>query len=110
MKKLAHSTDQTAEQAAMYCLGNLSEAEREVYEEHLSACATCRAEVEAYSSTIAALALANPVDLRPTARSDFLERLRNDKTYAVGLAKLSSVISSFVLLERNLTIVKLRTS
>jgi GAF domain-containing protein len=86
------STDETAEQAALYCLGDFPPEDRKSYEEHLSSCAACRAEVEACSAVIVDLALADPRDLPSRVRSDFLTRVHNEKASGRHWAKLISVI------------------
>jgi len=86
------STDETAEQAALYCLGDFSPEDRQSYEEHLSTCAACRAEVEGCSAAIAELALADSVDLPSKARRDFLTRIHTEKADGRHWAKLISVI------------------
>lgn len=86
------STDETAEQAALYCLGDFPPEDRKSYEEHLSCCAACRAEVEACSAVIAELALADSGGLPSKVRSDFLTRIHNEKASGRHWAKLISVI------------------
>lgn len=86
------STDETAEQAALYCLGDFSPDDRESYEEHLSTCAACRSEVEGCSAAITELALADSVDLPSKARRDFLTRIHTEKADGRHWAKLISVI------------------
>ena len=86
------STDETAEQAALYCLGDFPPEANNGYEQHLSSCAPCRAEVEQWSAVIADLALAEPADPPSKARTDFLTRVREDKARGRHWARLSSVI------------------
>jgi hypothetical protein len=86
------STDETAEQAALYCLGEFSPQERRSYEEHLSSCSACRAEVEGYSAVIAELALVDSDHLPSKARNNFLNRVHSEKAGGRHWAKLISVI------------------
>jgi GAF domain-containing protein len=86
------STDETAEQAALYCLGDFPPEASRRYEEHLSSCAPCRAEVEQWSAVIAELALADSGDVPSKARTDFLTRVREEKAKGRHWARLSSVI------------------
>jgi GAF domain-containing protein len=86
------ATDETAEQAALYCLGDFPLADRKRYEDHLASCASCRAEVAGCSATIAELALADSHDLPPKARRDLLVRIHNDKTNGRHWTKISTVI------------------
>jgi GAF domain-containing protein len=86
------STDDTAEQAALYCLGDFPPEDRERYEEHLSTCAPCRAEVEGFTAVIAELALAEARDPSSRVRRDFLTRVQNEKAKGRHWAKLISVI------------------
>ena len=58
------------EQAAPYALGILSSEERRAFEEHLSGCAACRADVQAYAEVVAALAHAAPTAEPPPALRD----------------------------------------
>src|SRR2546421_13105428 len=48
--------DALREQAALYALGGLSEAERSAFETHLNVCAECKAEVTAFLPVRSALA------------------------------------------------------
>jgi GAF domain-containing protein len=86
------STDATAEQAALYCLGEFPVEDRKTYEQHLSSCAACRAEVEACSAVIAELALEDTRELPSKARKDFLTRVNDDKASGRHWAKLLRVI------------------
>jgi anti-sigma-K factor RskA len=58
-------THRELDAAAAYALGILDEAERQEFETHLSDCPGCRAEVESYRETVAALAHAAPVSSPP---------------------------------------------
>jgi GAF domain-containing protein len=86
------TTDETAEQAALYCLGDFPPADRKSYEEHLASCAVCRAEVADYVATIADLALTDSHDLPLKARRDLLARIHNDKAHGRQWTKLRDVI------------------
>lgn len=87
------STDEIAEQAALYCLGDLSPEDRKGYEEHLSSCVVCRAEVEQCAAVIAELSVADSRLLPSTkAREDFLTRVRREKADGRHWERLSSVI------------------
>jgi len=86
------STDETAEHAALYGLGDLSPEDRKSYEEHLLSCAVCRSEVEKYSAVVAKLALADSGDVPSRARTRFLTRVHIEKANGERWAKLSSVL------------------
>jgi GAF domain len=86
------STDETAEHAALYCLGNFRSADRKSYEEHLSSCASCRAEVEECSAVIAELALVDSSDLPSKSRTDFLTRVRKENANGRHWSRIRSVI------------------
>lgn len=94
------STDDIAEQAALYCLGDFPEEDRKSYEEHLSTCAACRAEVEGCTAAIAELALAEARNLSSRARRDFLTRVQDEKAKGRHWAKLISVIITSHLSDR----------
>jgi len=66
MSDHAHWTDS----AGAYVLGAMPAAERETYEEHLSACATCRAEVDELRLAAEALPMASPLMVPPPALKD----------------------------------------
>src|ERR1700683_4504849 len=86
------STDETAEHAALYCLGDLPPKDRENYEEHLSSCPVCRSEAEKTPAAIPALALAGGGDLPSEARAAFLTRVHNEKASRERWAKINSVL------------------
>jgi hypothetical protein len=86
------STDEIAEQATLYCLGDFSPEERKRYEEHLSSCAVCRAAVEDSSAVIAEIALADPREPSKEARTAFLNRVHNEKIKGRLWAKLIGVL------------------
>jgi GAF domain-containing protein len=71
--------DELAELAALYCLGDFSAQDRKSYEEHLSSCAICRAEVEKYSLIVSDLALAEAQQPSSQQRVDFLKRIQQEK-------------------------------
>jgi len=86
------ATDETAEHATLYCLGDFSPEDRKNYEEHLSSCAVCRSEVEKYAAVIADLAIAGGGDLPSKARAAFLTRIHNERANREQWAKISSVL------------------
>jgi GAF domain-containing protein len=86
------ATDETAEHAALYCLGDFSPEDRKNYEEHLSSCAVCRSDVEEYTAVIADLAIAGSGDLPSKARAAFLTRVHHEKANRGQWAKISSVL------------------
>jgi GAF domain-containing protein len=86
------ATDETAEHAALYCLGDFSPEDRKNYEEHLSSCAVCRSEVEKYAALIADLAIAGAGGRPSEARAAFLTRVHNEKANREQWAKISSVL------------------
>jgi GAF domain-containing protein len=86
------ATDEIAEHAALYCLGDFPAADRKRYEDHLSSCVVCRAEVAAYAATMAELAFADSHDRPPKARRDFLARIHKDRANGSQRTKLSTVI------------------
>ena len=71
--------DQRREQAALYVLGTLPPAERATFEEHLSTCAECGADVRALAPVATALAQAVPQAVPPP-------QLRDRVLAAVGAA------------------------
>lgn len=85
-------TDETAEHAALYCLGDFAPEEREDYDEHLSSCAICRSEVEKYAAVLADLAIAGARDLPSEARTAFLARVHNEKANRGQWDKINSVL------------------
>lgn len=65
------------DEAAAYALGALQPEERRGFEEHVAACAECRAELEAMRQVASALALAAPVaEPRPELRARVLTESR----------------------------------
>jgi len=86
------STNETAEHATLYCLGDFSPEDRKNYEEHLSSCAVCRSEVEKYAAVVADLAMAGARDLPSKARAAFLIRVHNERANREQWAKISSVL------------------
>ena len=85
-------TDEIAEYAILYCLGDFSPEDRMNFENHLSSCEVCRSEVEKTHSVIAELALAGDGDLSAKARAAFLNQLHNEKAARERWAKISSVL------------------
>jgi transcriptional regulator with GAF, ATPase, and Fis domain len=87
-----HLTDEIAEHAALYCLGDFPPEDRKSFEEHLSSCAVCRSEVEKCSAVLADLASVGSGSLPAKARANFLVRIRNEKANRQQWSKLSSVL------------------
>jgi quercetin dioxygenase-like cupin family protein len=69
-------TDDTAEWAALFSLGLLSDEERERFEEHRARCAVCRDQVTDYAAFIAKWALSSRVTVPVGARERFLSRVK----------------------------------
>jgi anti-sigma factor RsiW len=68
-----------ADEAALYVLGVLTDADKAAFEAHLSVCAVCAAEVRGFALVIEALA-STPPEAAPSAdaRRILLARLRVD--------------------------------
>jgi anti-sigma factor ChrR (cupin superfamily) len=82
------STDETAEYAALYCLGDLSPEDRKNYEKHLSVCGSCRSEVEGYSAVMDELALAESGNLSSELRAVILARVHKQARSFMGVGTL----------------------
>ena len=74
MKHAGTSFD-TTEMAALYALGALSQQEARAFEDHLSACDECSAEVESFEATVSVLALADEQEPPPRARARLMAEL-----------------------------------
>lgn len=75
------------EEAELYVLGTLSDAERTAFEAHLAQCATCLARVGEAEATLAALeAHRRPVEPPPELRARFVGGLRSRARVAPWLA------------------------
>jgi anti-sigma factor RsiW len=61
---------ETTEMAALYALGALSQHEARIFEDHLSTCRQCRAEVESFDATVSVLALADEQEPPPRVRDN----------------------------------------
>jgi anti-sigma-K factor RskA len=80
--------EECKERLAEHALGALEAAEARTMEEHLSACAACRAELSEWSSTVAALAYSAPLAEPPVElRSRLLENIRAIKVEPSGGAR-----------------------
>lgn len=86
------STEETAEHAALYCLGDFPEEDRKSYEEHLSVCSVCRSEVRKYCDVIAELARSEPGNPSAEARTEFLNQIHQELGKRQRWDKIRSVI------------------
>lgn len=84
-------SSQSAELAALFCLGALPAGELEEFNRHLARCLTCRENVDLYSKLLGAWAESSQAKLPPGARERFFRRLK--KQDAQGKAHLSVLLN-----------------
>jgi anti-sigma factor ChrR (cupin superfamily) len=77
--------DESRELAALYALGALDKKDADAFEEHLSSCDGCAAEVREFELVGSSLALApTPAEPPAEARSKLLSRIANEDQHGSG--------------------------